>query len=171
MSMGLADRLRRNMTVNRKSGCWEWTGTTRDGYGRMTVGSRTDGTRRSVSAHRVAYELKNGEIPAGMEVCHKCDNPACINPEHLFAGTKRDNAADRDAKGRHFALNGEEHPASKLTKRIVRDARWERAYRGTSFQELARKYGVSKTTIRNAVIGETWQHVTYMPKLPKEDWE
>ena len=168
MSMGLADRLRRNMTVNRKSGCWEWTGTTRDGYGRMTVGSRTDGTRRSVSAHRVAYELKNGEIPAGMEVCHKCDNPACINPEHLFAGTKRDNAADRDAKGRHFALNGEEHPASKLTKRIVRDARWERADRGTSLSELARKYGVSKTTMRNAVIGETWQHVAYMPVLPQD---
>lgn len=168
MSMGLADRLRRNMTVNRKSGCWEWTGTTRDGYGRMTVGSRTDGTRRSVSAHRVAYELQNGEIPDGMEVCHKCDNPGCINPAHLFAGTKRDNAADRDAKGRHFTLSGEEHPAAKLTKRIVRDARWERAYRGTSFSELARKYGVTKTTMRNAVIGETWRDVAYMPKLPQE---
>lgn len=171
MSIGIPEQLRRNMNVNRRSGCWEWTGTTRDGYGRMTIGSRTDGSRRSVSAHRMAYELAIGEIPPGMEICHRCDNPRCINPEHLFAGTKRDNAADRDAKGRHFALNGEEHPASKLTKRIVRDARWERAYRGTSFLELARKYGVSKTTMRNAVIGKTWQHVAYMPKLPKEDGE
>lgn len=78
-------------------GCVEWTGG-RDqlGYGRISIRGTT------VRAHRLSWELKNGPIPAGMIVCHKCDNPPCINPDHLFIGTHRDNAADRFAKGRDW---------------------------------------------------------------------
>lgn len=160
-------RLIRHMAINQTSGCWEWTGSKRNGYGRMIVGSRTDGTRRSMSAHRVAYELKYGKIQKGMEVCHKCDNPCCVNPDHLFVGTRQDNIDDRERKGRNVTFTGEEQAQSKLTKKAVKDARWERAYRGTSFQILADRYGVSKKTMMNAIKGVTWKCVPYMPEPPK----
>ncbi len=161
------DRLVSHMEINPKSACWEWTGSKRNGYGRMIVGSRTDGTRRSMSAHRVSYEIVYGEIPAGMEVCHKCDNPSCVNPNHLFIGTRQDNIDDRERKGRNVTFIGEELPNSKLTKKAVKDARWERAYKGTSFQILADRYGVSKKTMMNAIKGVTWKCVPYMPPAPK----
>lgn len=134
----------------------------------MIVGSRKDGTRKSESAHRLSYLISIGSIPDGMEVCHKCDNPLCINPAHLFVGTKKENAADRDRKGRNIVFTGEEQPRSKLTKKMVKDARWERVFQGTSFQKLADKYGVSKKTMQNAVKGITWKCVSYMPETPKE---
>lgn len=160
-------RLIRHMAINKTSGCWEWVGSKRNGYGRIIVGSRTDGTRRSMSAHRVSYELKYGEIPEGMEVCHKCDNPCCVNPDHLFLGTRKDNIDDRERKGRNVIFTGEEQPRSKLTKKAVKDARWERAYKGTSYQMLADRYGVSKKTMQNAIKGVTWKCVPYMPEPPK----
>lgn len=160
-------RLIRHMAINKTSGCWEWVGSKRNGYGRIIVGSRTDGTRKSMSAHRVSYELKHGEIPEGMEVCHKCDNPCCVNPDHLFLGTRQDNIDDRERKGRNVTFTGEEQPRSKLTKKAVKDARWERAYKGTSYQMLADRYGVSKKTMQNAIKGVTWKCVTYMPEPPK----
>lgn len=163
------ERLMRHTKYDETSGCWEWTGSKRNGYGRMMIGSRTDGTRKSVSTHRISYELTHGEIPIGMEVCHKCDNPCCVNPNHLFLGTRQDNIDDRERKGRNIVLTGEEQPRSKLTKRVVKDARWERAYKGTSFQKLADKYGVSKKTMMRAVNGDTWKCVPYMPETPKEE--
>lgn len=167
-TMPLEQRLYSHVAINPRSGCWEWTGSKRNGYGRLTVGSRIDGTRRSVSAHRMSYELNFGEIPDGMEVCHKCDNPCCINPDHLFLGTRKDNADDRERKGRNIIFTGEEQPRAKLTKKAVKNARWERAYKGASFQELANKYGVSKKTIQNAVKGVTWKCVSYLPEPPEE---
>jgi hypothetical protein len=161
-------RLMRHVEYDEASGCWEWVGSKRNGYGRMIVGSRTDGTRKSVSAHRVSYELEHGEeIPAGMEVCHKCDNPCCVNPFHLFLGTRQDNIDDRERKGRNVNFIGEEQAQSKLTRKAVKDARWERAYKGTSFRVLAERYGVSKKTIQNAIKGVTWKCVPYMPEPPK----
>ena len=163
----LYERLMRHTQVNYKSGCLEWTGSKRNGYGRMIVGSRADGTRKSMSTHRVAYELAYGEIPDGMEVCHKCDNRCCVNPAHLFIGTRQDNIDDRERKGRNVTFTGEEQPLSKLTKKAVKDARWEKAYKGTSYQKLADRYGVSKKTMQNAIKGVTWKCVPYMPEPPK----
>lgn len=168
LTMPIGERLKAMTAINPKSGCWEWQGIKRNGYGRTIVGSRKDGTRRSVSSHRLAYEVWNGEIPNGYEVCHKCDNPSCINPDHLFVGTRQDNINDRESKGRNVTKIGEEQTRSKLTKKSVKDARWERAYKGTSFQKLATKYGVNKKTMQNAIKGITWKCVTYMPEPPKE---
>jgi len=165
----LQKRIMRHVEINNKSSCWEWTGSKRNGYGRMIIGSRTDGTRKSDSAHRVSYILAHGRIPDGMEVCHKCDNPCCVNPDHLFAGTHQDNMDDRERKGRNIVWVGEEQPRAKLTKKTVKDARWERAYKGTSIQKLADKYGVSKKTMLDALRGVTWKCVPYFPAPPKED--
>ena len=167
-TMPLKCRLYSKVAINEHSGCWEWTGSTRNGYGRIIVGSRTDGTRRNESAHRVSYALNYGEIPEGYEICHKCDNPLCINPEHLFLGTRADNIADRERKGRNVIFTGEEQARAKLTKKDVKNARWERAMKGTTYQELADKYGVSKKTMINAIKGVTWKCVPYMPPEPPE---
>lgn len=95
----ILDRLHANIVV--VGDCWLWTGpTSADGYGYLRIGSRSDGTRGSVRIHRLAYELAHGPVPKGLCVCHSCDHPQCINPAHLWVGTRAQNNADRVRKGR-----------------------------------------------------------------------
>ena len=96
----LRARLMKYRSIDETSGCWNWTGAIhRNGYGKF---GRRDGDRqRTDGAHRVAWEVLIGPIPDGLHVLHKCDNPCCINPEHLFVGTNQDNVDDMMAKGRH----------------------------------------------------------------------
>ena len=167
-TMDLRKRIYSRVKVNEETGCWEWQGCKRSGYGRTIIGSRTDGTRRTECTHRISYMLNYGEIPKGMEVCHKCDNPSCINPDHLFLGTYKDNAMDCLNKGRMFTQIGEEHASSKLTEEIVKNARIEYSKGNISSRELAKKYNVSRKTMWDALTGKTWKHVSCLPHKAKK---
>lgn len=162
--------------------CWEWTGyRLRLGYGRLTYHGRT------TAAHRLAYAFAHGPIPEGLFICHRCDNPPCCNPAHLFLGTVADNNADMRAKGRH--RTGDQHPLrlhpeccargdrsgarthperlrrgsaagpAKLTDDQVRAirTRWEQG--GISQRVLGRAYGVSPSHISGIVHRRFWTHI------------
>lgn len=117
---------------------------------------------KKIFAHRVAWELVKGEIPQDQCVLHRCDNPQCVNPDHLFLGSHKDNAADRDAKGRQSPPphpRGEAHPGAKL-KRAQVDAirsRWENRPAGLTKKKLARQYGVTPTQIGTILSGDQWR--------------
>lgn len=135
------------------SGCHEWTGSmtgSRLEYGQLWA----DG--KQWSAHRYAWTVKNGAIPSGMSVLHRCDNPKCVNPEHLFLGTQADNMRDMKSKGRARAPAGERHRDARLTEDAVRRIR----FGSEPVAALAREYGVAGVTIYNARNGVTWRHIT-----------
>lgn len=143
-----ADRIRRLSMVDGGTGCWNWIGATkgRQGYGSLIVGSRTDGSRRTVRAHRYAYEVFVGPVGSAY-VCHRCDNPRCVNPAHLFLGTAKDNAHDRDRKGRTVfppRFKGSKAPWAKLTDEDVREIRSSTV----SSRKLAPRYNISDSQLR-----------------------
>jgi hypothetical protein len=131
--------------------CWGWTGHTSCGYGVITVPGG------QMKAHRFSYELHNGPIPKGMHVLHRCDNPPCSNPAHLFLGTQADNTFDMDTKGRRrtVAHSGSKHGMAKLTEDQVRAIR---ASVGTA-PTIAAQYGVSDSTIYMIRGGHIWKHL------------
>lgn len=140
--------------------CWPFLGAhTTDGYGHFQVGSRRDGSRRMVYAHRLAWELTHGKIPQGQLACHKCDQPSCCNPSHLFLGSSADNVADMDAKGRRVAtaMKGERHGRAKLTDDDVRNIR--RIAGHESRRSTSIRFGVTEKTIGSIQRGDTWRHV------------
>jgi hypothetical protein len=133
--------------------CIEWTSyRNKLGYGRLAV------NRKVTYAHRHAWTLANGAIPDGLCVLHKCDNPPCCNPSHLFLGTKRDNAQDMIRKGRDRRCRGIANHKAKLSEYSVRDIRDEYA-RGASQASLARIYGVNYRNIHAIVHRITWTHI------------
>lgn len=148
--------------------CWSWTaGRLKRGYGRFRT---PDGL---MLAHRVAWELTHGPVPAGLCVLHRCDNPPCCNPAHLFLGTKTDNNADRTAKGRGGSASGdangartcpervargERHGLAKLTASAVRKIR-ARVRAGATQTETAALFGVTQSTISLVVLRRAWRHV------------
>ncbi len=96
------ERFTRLYRPDTSSGCWLWAGTKLpQGYGLFRTGSIRDGTRRYERAHRASWRLHRGEIPESLQVCHACDTPSCVNPDHLFLGTARENTLDMVRKGRH----------------------------------------------------------------------
>lgn len=138
--------------VLKTDACWLWTGPTYGiGYGQFSL-TRT----KNVGAHRYSWELANGPIPAGMLVLHRCDVPACVNPDHLFLGTEQDNSNDMRDKGR--ACFGNKNASSKLTPENVRHIRAAYRFRGP-VKALAKKYGVSVSTINRIARGKLWPRV------------
>lgn len=135
--------------------CWVWTGSTdRNGYGQFSPDARHRKGRRWVYAHRYSWERATGAAPE-MLVLHKCDNPSCVRPDHLFLGTDADNVADRARKKRH---RGEQRVNAKLTDAQaagIKDA----LARGESQRALARTHGVHPSTLQQLASGKCWDHV------------
>jgi hypothetical protein len=130
-------------------GCHVWTASkeTRKGYGKFSNAGRTR------KAHRVAWEIAKGEVPVGMMVCHRCDNPSCVNVGHLFLGTNADNLKDMAAKGR--SLIGEANRNAKLTEDDVREiiASSDRTC------DLAKRFGISPQHMGAIRNGAAWKHL------------
>lgn len=163
--------------VEKNDGCWIWLGA-RDsaGYGVFQI------DRRARKAHRVAYELTYGTIPTGLFVCHTCDNPQCVRPDHLWLGTNTENSHDRDRKGRNNPPRGNAHHFHKhpelipwrggdyqrgernthaiLTEQQVIEIRQRYRPRVVTAQLLAAEYGVSKRAIYHVVHHTTWKEKT-----------
>lgn len=134
-------------------GCWTWMGSRdKHGYGRMRLQAGPP-----TLAHRASWALHFGEPPSGAMVCHHCDNPICVNPEHLFLGTQADNVADMHAKGRgrKRSPKGELSPHAKLTDAAVLELRKSTA----TDAAWAAHLGVSRATIHAARARKTWAHV------------
>lgn len=132
-----------------ENGCWEWTWSkATGGYG----GFFRDG--KSQRAHRVSYEAFVGKIPKGLVIRHACDNPACINPDHLDVGTMKDNALDREARGRRD-VKGEQIGTSKLTEKEVLEIKRS----DLSLTFLSEIYGVGKSNIWLIRTGKSWKHL------------
>jgi hypothetical protein len=145
--------------VQKSDGCWLWNGTIdKDGYGYICEGGSASKGAKYKRCHRVSWELAYGPVPKGQNVLHTCDNPACVNPEHLFLGTHKANAEDRNAKGRH--AHGERHGNSKLNEEKVREIRRRYAVEAVSQMDLAHAYGVNQTIISDVLRRVSWKHVT-----------
>ena len=137
--------------VDASTGCWNWTGKL-NAYG-YPVARR----HNHIGGHRVSYYLHKSSPPAGVCVCHSCDNRSCVNPDHLFLGSNADNVRDRHNKGR--TCSGENRPQARLTEQDVIDIRSRYIPRKVTLQQLANEYGVNNSHIWHIVNGTHWKGV------------
>ena len=136
--------------VNKTDRCWLWTGgKTNCGYGRFRLG------KHKVLAHRFSWTLAYDD-PSDLCVLHRCDNPPCVNPDHLFLGTQRDNCIDMFTKGREICYRGEDHYNSKLSNKDVVEIK-RMLSKGYKHKIIADKFGVVRQTIQNINVGYSWR--------------
>jgi hypothetical protein len=154
------DRFKKLIMINENSDCHEWTGSIQsNGYGRFNVFGR------SMYAHRFSALMKIGILRSGMDVCHKCDNRKCVNPDHLFIGTRKDNMRDAVSKGRHasgeklsVSKRGDKSHLSKLTAAEVLEIR-SMKLKGVKTKELSEKFNISSDNIRRIIRKDTWRYI------------
>jgi len=134
--------------VNKTEGCWFWTASTsKSGYGQLGSGGRP---HTMLKAHRVSWELANGPIRDGLWVLHQCDNPICVNPDHLFLGTNLDNIADMNRKKRNLFQRN--NPSLKLSDGQVKEIR-DRRSNGERLRSIAKDFGVTEGTVSRIASG------------------
>jgi hypothetical protein len=136
-----------------EAGCWEYQGSRRNGYGRFDI--CLPGDKRKFLAHRVSYAFYSGIDPSERMVCHRCDNPSCINPDHLFLGTGADNSADMADKGRAAPQAGELNHARKLDRAtVIRVV--EAICEGKGNKEIAATLPVTHSAVSMIRLGRAW---------------
>lgn len=142
--------------VKKTNTCWEWIGCKdTGGYGQFW----NIHLQKLQKASRIIWVIQNGEIPNGLFVLHKCDNRICVNPNHLFLGTAKDNIQDMLKKGRGDYLKGEKNVSAKLTLKKVKIIRKLYKQSNLSQKDLAKKFNVHYRTIFDIVNGKTWKHM------------
>ena len=153
------ERFTSKYSVNDETGCWVWCAATVGldfNYGKFWINGKYD------KAHRAAYMLLVGDIPYGMWVLHKCDNPSCVNPGHLFLGTRQDNVNDMLSKGRNGQHKnpprGERKKDSKLKGVDVLDIR-SRCADGETQSSVGKLYGIAQTTVSKIINRQRWAHI------------
>lgn len=133
--------------VDKSGECWIWTGTIRAGYGIVAIVK--DGKKTTAGTHRLSYEWRHGPVPTGLFVLHSCDTPLCVNPDHLFVGTHKQNMDDMRSKHRQPGF---------LTEDFVISARLAAA-RGDNIAMLPAPPGATRMSIIDAVTGKSWKHI------------
>ncbi len=155
LSSGDIARFWAKVDVGAPDRCWLWTASVSNGYGSFwSAGSNH-------RAHRVAFAIVHGAVPDGLCVCHRCDNPRCVNPAHLFAGTNAENQADKVAKLRHS--RGESHGASRLSFADAVEIRRLGAS-GAKRTALATRFGVSRAVVHDVLANRIWNPITTNPE-------
>lgn len=146
----LPTRIESKIQPEPNSGCWLWLGgTNQKNYGHIWSSE----LKRHERAHRMVYQILIGAIPAGQQLLHRCDNPYCVNPDHMFVGSNAENMADRDAKGRQ--ARGESCALAKLTEDQVRAIRQSSG----SHVAVGKQFGTSAMNVADIRHRRTWKHI------------
>ena len=155
-------RFWKRVAIKEPAECWEWTGARGLNYHKEKSYGHVNYNGKTTKSHRIAWMIYNGPIPDGMFILHKCDNPPCCNPAHLFLGTAKDNMQDCLAKNRVKRTGkrcGEGCPFSKLTSEDVIEIRKAYDSKCETTTTLAARYGMDPSSIGDIVSGYTWKHV------------
>ncbi len=151
MNQTTPDKFWKRVSVTNENECWPWNGKrTNQGYGMVGFEGKTQ------PAHRIAYIFYFGDFDRSLDILHKCDNPPCCNPNHLFLGTARDNIKDAIAKGRWKPFQREKHPRALLTENQVAEirSRWKPGYGNAA--RLAREFKVTKSCVWGILTNRNW---------------
>ena len=148
------ERFWEKVKTSKSNECWEWQGSKiRDGYGHIR-----DKEQKYQMAHRISWQLFNGEIPNGLWVLHKCDNPSCVNPNHLEIGTASKNTLDAYKRGR-MNKKGEKNSLAKLTVITVQEIKKLYKNYDLTQKRLAKKFGIGQSAISRIVNNKRWTHI------------
>lgn len=157
--LSVTARIERRIAIDRETGCWNWTGQAdSNGYGHMLI-TAEDGRRLGMKrVHRLMALIVFGEESVGdWNVLHRCDNPRCCNPSHLFLGTQADNMEDAARKGRIVVLRGLANPRAKISDEQAAEVR-RRRIAGEEIRPLASEFGISETLVFNIATGRNRRH-------------